>query len=191
MPYLITWLPLFFPVSLHLFHARPKTHLDSASDSKPQADDVDDLSILVSFFRSARPWPFPNAHHVSCGRAPESLAISAQVSVASESLHPCLRGLERPPVSLSCCLRYNADSYMPASTLSRYMSADGITTSGIQLISRLRYKLMLPSICDCNDLPYLWHKRGFSGEPVVMLFRSPTDFLQIIPKRLHSMFVNF
>jgi hypothetical protein len=171
---------------------RRKAHLDSASNSKPQADDVDDLSISLSFFRSARPWPFPNAHHVSCGRASESLAISAQVSVASDSLHPCLRGLERPPpVSLSCCLRCNADSYKPASTLSRYISADGNTTSAKQLISRLRCQLILPSTCDCNDLSYLLHKRGFSGEPVVMLFRNPTDFLQIIPKRPHSMFVNF
>jgi hypothetical protein len=46
LPYTITWLPLvFFSASLHHFPARRKTHLDSASYSKPQANDVDDLSI--------------------------------------------------------------------------------------------------------------------------------------------------
>jgi len=88
---------LFFPCSYPpFFCTRRKTLLHPAANSKPQADDVDDLSISVSCFRSARPWPFPNAHHVSCGRAAESLARSAQVSVASDSLHPCLRGYQRP-----------------------------------------------------------------------------------------------
>jgi hypothetical protein len=95
--------------------------------------------------RSARPWPFPNAHHVSCGRAAEDLAISTQVSVASDSLRPCLQGYQRPPVSLSCCLQSDADSYMPANTMSRYISADGNTTCGQHLIFPLRYELMLQS----------------------------------------------
>lgn len=87
---------LFFPCSSPPFlHATQDTSASSIRFQTAQPDDVDDLSILLSF-RSARPWPFPNAHHVSCGRAAESLAISAQVSVASDSLHPCLRGYQRP-----------------------------------------------------------------------------------------------
>jgi hypothetical protein len=146
LPYTITWLPLFFPASLHLFHARRKTHLNPASNSKPHKPMM--LTICRSrreLLRSARPWPFPNAHHVSCGRAAEDLAISTQVSVASDSLRPCLQGYQRPPVSLSCCLQSDADSYMPANTMSRYISADGNTTSGQHLISPLRYELMLQS----------------------------------------------
>lgn len=87
---------LFFSCfSPPFLHATQDTSGSSIRFQTTHADDVDDLSISASF-RSARPWPFPNAHHVSCGRAAESLAISAQVSVASDSLHPCLRGYQRP-----------------------------------------------------------------------------------------------
>lgn len=180
-----TWLPAFrrlFPCCLY---ATPETSSSSIKIQTTLADDVDDLSIPAS--KPARSWPFPNAHHVSCGMDGGRTSRKCSSAVASDRLRPCFRGHKR------CLCRCHA------------VSVTMLTPTCLLTCRLVTYLLTVTPPLDSNSfLGFVANYHGrrlfmitttslISGTNMVPLenqaFRSSgdqTDFLQIVPKRPHS-----